>query len=49
MSLRFAAQPELHVRDGRLRFRDPATGEDLRTLDEAEDRADSEKRRSDAA
>ena len=39
---------DLHVRDGKLRFRDPATGEDLRTFDEAEDRADAEKRRADA-
>ena len=31
---------DLHVLEGKLRFRDPATGEDLRTLDEAEDRAD---------
>ena len=30
---------DLHVRDGELRFRDPATGEDLRTYDESEDRA----------
>ena len=29
---------DLHVRAGELRFRDPATGEDLRTLDESERR-----------
>ena len=40
---------DLHVRDGELRFRDPATGEDLRTYDEAEDRGNSEKSRADAA
>ena len=40
---------DLHVREGELRFRDPATGEDLRTYDEAEDRADAEKDRADAA
>ena len=39
---------DLHVRDGELRFRDPATGEDLRTYDEAEGRADAEKGRADA-
>ena len=39
---------DLHVRDGELRFRDPATGEDLRTYDEAEDRADAAERRADA-
>ena len=39
---------DLHVRDGELRFRDPATGEDLRTLDEAEDRAAAEAHRADA-
>ena len=39
---------DLHVRDGELRFRDPATGEDLRTFDEAEDRGDVEKDRADA-
>ena len=38
----------LHVRAGELRFRDPATGEDLRTYDEAEQRGDAEKRRADA-
>ena len=44
---------DLHVRDGELRFRDPATGENLSTYDEAEDRrvaaklrADEEKRRA---
>ena len=47
---------DLHVRDGKLRFRDPATGEDLDTYDEAADgrvaernRADAEKERADAA
>ena len=47
---------DLHVRAGELRFRDPATGEDLRTYDEAEDqralaerRAGVEKDRADAA
>ena len=45
---------DLHVRDGKLRFRDPATGEDLTTYREAEDgrlaqehRADTEQRRAD--
>ena len=34
---------ELHVRDGRLRFRDPATGKDLQTAaEEAEGRANAE-------
>ena len=32
---------DLHVYAGELRFRDPATGEDLRTYDEAERRADA--------
>ena len=47
---------DLHVRDGQLRFRDPATGEDLRTYEEAEDRIaaaererTTEKNRADAA
>ena len=47
---------DLHVRDGKLRFRDPATGEDLATYREAEDgrmaqkrRADEEMRRAEAA
>ena len=40
---------DLHVRAGELRFGDPATGEDLRTYDEAEDRADAKKTRADAA
>ena len=47
---------DLHVHDGKLRFRDPATGEDLRTFDEAEreratekHRADAERNRADAA
>ena len=39
----------LHVRAGDLRFRDPATGRDLRTYDEAEQRGDAEKNRADAA
>ena len=47
---------DLHVRDSQLRFRDPATGEDLRTYQEAEERIDAverertaEKNRADAA
>ena len=40
---------DLHVQDGELRFRDPATGEDLRTYDEAEDRADAAEDRAIAA
>ena len=40
---------ELHARASELRFHDPATGEDLRTLDEAEDRADAAERRAEAA
>lgn len=40
---------DLHVRDGELRFRDPVTGEDLSTYDEAKDRAEAEKKRADAA
>ena len=46
---------DLHVRNGELRFRDPATGEDLRTYSEAsreraaeKDRADAEQNRADA-
>ena len=46
---------DLHVRDDELRFRDPATGEDLRTYAESEyertaekNRADAEKDRADA-
>ena len=39
---------DLHVCAGELRFRDPATGEDLRTLGEAEERGDAEKERADA-
>ena len=46
---------ELHVLAGRLRFRDPKTGEDLTTYEDAEDgrmaekhRADAEKHRADA-
>ena len=36
---------ELHVRDGRLRFRDPATGKDLPTsAEDAEGRAAAERR-----
>ena len=38
---------DLHVRDGELRFRDPATGEDLRTLGESEsERALAERERA---
>ena len=47
---------DLHVRGGQLRFRDPVTDEDLRTLGESEDRADAaergrmaERNRADAA
>ena len=47
---------DLHVQEGQLRFRDPATGEDLRTYQEAEERIDAverertaEKNRADAA
>ena len=40
---------DLHVRDGELRFRDPATGEDLMTYDEAQDERAAEKSRADAA
>ena len=47
---------DLHVRDGELRFRDPATGEDLNTYSEVhrgraaeKRRADAEKTRADAA
>ena len=47
---------DLHVQAGELRFRDPATGEDLRTYDEAEDEraaakreAGAEKEKADAA
>ena len=40
---------DLHVREGQLCFRDPQTGEDLRTYDEAERERVSEKRRADAA
>ena len=46
----------LHVHTGELRFRDSATGEDLRTYREAtrervaeKNRADAEKNRADAA
>ena len=39
---------DLHVRNGELRLCDPATGEDLRTFDEAEDRAEAEKDRAEA-
>ena len=35
---------DLHVREGELRFRDPATGEDLRTFNESEDRGDAAER-----
>ena len=40
---------DLHVRDGELRFRDPATGEDLRTYEESEDERAMERNRADAA
>ena len=40
---------DLHVRDGELRFRDPATGEDLRNYERSERRGDAEKARADAA
>ena len=40
---------DLHVRDGQLRFRNPATGEDLRSYDESEDRGDAAERRAEAA
>ena len=36
---------DLHVREGWLRFRNPATGKDLSTYNEAEDRADVAERR----
>lgn len=39
----------LHVQDGQLRFRDPAKGEDLRTYDEAEERADEAEARANKA
>ena len=37
---------ELHVRAGRLRFRDPATGKDLTTYAEAEERAETAEERA---
>ena len=40
---------DLYVGDGELRFRDPATGEDLRNFDRSEDRGNAEKARADAA
>ena len=40
---------DLHVRDGELRFRDPATSEDLRTYSEATRERAAEKNRADAA
>ena len=40
---------DLHVRDGELRFRDRATGEDLRTYGESERERVAEKNRADAA
>ena len=46
-SLPFARRLDLHVHDGELRFRDPATGENLRTYDQAEERGDAEKARAD--
>ena len=39
---------DLHVRGDELRFRDPATGEDLRTFNESEDERTAEKNRADA-
>ena len=39
---------DLHMRDGELRFRDPATGEDLRTYSEATREREAEKSRADA-
>ena len=39
---------DLHVRASELRFRDPATGEDLRTYEEAERERAAEKNRADA-
>ena len=40
---------ELHVQDGKLRFRDPETDKDLATYDGAEDGRLAEKRRADKA
>ena len=40
---------DLHVRDGKLRFRDRATGEDLDTYDEAVDGRVAERNRAEAA
>ena len=40
---------DLHVRDGELRFRDPATGEDLSTYSEIHRGRAAEKQRADAA
>ena len=40
---------DLHVYAGQLRFRDPATGEDLRTYEESEDERAAERNRADAA
>ena len=40
---------DLHVRDGELRFRDPATGEDLDTYSEVHHERAAEKRRAEAA
>ena len=40
---------DLHVRDGELRFRDPVTDEDLRTLGESEAGLAAEKHRADRA
>ena len=40
---------DLHVQSGELRFRDPATGEDLDTYDEAVDGKAAERNRADAA
>ena len=40
---------DLYVRDDQLRFRDPETGEELRSYDESEDERAAEKNRADAA
>ena len=40
---------DLHVRAGKLRFRNPAAGEDLRNLDESERERAAEKHRADRA
>ena len=40
---------DFYVRDDELRFRDPATGEELRSYDESEDERATERNRADAA